>query len=144
MVDEARKAARRAQVENELKKLRHSRDGNTTARNRLTCQIEESQSARNQLEGHINNMIQIEGEMEYCHNITSIDEFKGGRRQRLESQLKTTSSCISREIASHKSNLSRITRSIVDFSTRRDNLSATIRSQSNRINELERELRELW
>ena len=144
MIDEAAKAARRAQIQNELQRLRHSRDDNTSARNRLNAQIEDLRTASHRLEGCIGRMTQIERRFEQCHNVVPIKEFAGGRRKRAESRLIATGGNVNRKIKRHESNLNRINRGINEFGANRDNLIATITTQNNRISDLERELRGLW
>ena len=142
-MDEAAKAARRVQMQRELQRLRRSRDENTSTRNRLNFQIEDLRTARHRLENCIQNMIQVKSKLEHCHQFASPKEFAGGRRKCVESQLKTASNDIHREVGRHESNLSRISSRINEINARLDNLNATIMRQNNRISELEREMRNL-
>ena len=142
-MDEAAKAIRRTQIQNELRRIRHSRDDNTSARNRLSNEIDDLQSTRHNLENYIGHMINVEGKLNQCQHTASPTDFSGGRRRRVESRISSTCNNVKNEVQRHNTNLERINRRISDSRTKLENLIATISRQSNRINELERELRNL-
>ena len=142
-MNETAKAVRRTQVQNELRRIRHSRDDNTISRNRPSSQIEELQISRRSLENYIQNMIRVEERLKQCPQNAPTTEFFGGRRKRVETRVNSTCSNFKNEIQRHQNNLERVNRNINDFSTRLEDVTVTINRQNNRISELEREMRNL-
>lgn len=142
-MDEAQKLVRRTQINAELNPLRIRRNDNVRARNKLTELLERLRPARRKLNVCISNSLTVARNMERCHQNTSSSNFKGSRRTHLVARLADTSGSIRSERERHQRNLETLDNRINTTRDRREDISATIRNQSNRISSLEAELQRL-
>jgi len=143
MSTEAQDAVRRAQINAELIPLRNRRNDNVRTRNQLAELLERLRPARNKLNVCISNSMNVARKMERCHQNTSSSNFKGSRRTHLVDRLADTGQSIRAERERHQRNLETLDNRINTTRARRDDVTATINNQNNRISALEAELRRL-
>ena len=142
-MDEAAKAARRMQIQSELTRTRSSRDENTVSRNRVNIDIEDLESASNQLSNCISKMRDIVRGVRDCHQEVPDSNFRGSRRTRIEDRLRQASDRLKSKRDAHMRNRELVIGRIRTLRDRRNELSRTVNIQNNRITSLEAELRRL-
>ena len=143
MSSSANTAARRERINNDVRTLRSRRDDNILESRRFMRQIDELDSVIPRLENCINDQIQIERQVERCHNVVPTSAFAGRRRRQTDRRLENSCERVKREIRRHQQNLERLRTVRNNLQGRLDTLQLNIQNQNQRIDTLVADLRNL-